>query len=196
MESFQKQQGEMFSKFSSEAESEGFSLQRGPTGIFVVPMHYGNPITGKEYQKLSKSQRERLEEVGNRLQQELGKVIRAVQDLERDARQKLKELERNTVLFAVAHHIDRVKAKYKEHEGVSDYLDNVREDIVSNAGSIVSYDSSQEDQSSPLSGVFFKKQETVMGRYRVNLIVDNSSTDGAPVVVETDPTYQNLIGKL
>ncbi|UCB46756.1 MAG: AAA family ATPase [Spirochaetota bacterium] len=196
MESFQKMQGDMFSQFNEKAESEGFSLQRGPTGFFVVPMHEGSPITGKEYQKLSKSQREKLEETGNRLQQELGKLIRDVQDLERDVRQKLKELERNTVLFAAEHHIDRVKTKYKDHEGVADYLDNVREDIVINAGSIVGSEKVQEDQSSPFSGIFSKKQEAVMERYRVNLIVDNSSTEGAPVIVETDPTFQNLIGKL
>jgi predicted ATP-dependent protease len=196
MELFQKQQGELFSQFNSEAESEGFSLQRGPTGIFVVPMHEGSPITGKEYQKLPKSQREKLEETGNRLQQELGKIIHAVQDLEREARQKLKELERNTVLFAVAHHIERVKAKYREHEGVSKYLNNVREDIVTNAGSIVGSDSDKEDKPSAFSGMFSKKKEAVMERYRVNLVIDNSSTEGAPVILETNPTYQNLIGKL
>jgi lon-related putative ATP-dependent protease len=196
MESFQKQQGELFKRFSSEAESESFSLQRGPTGFFVVPMHEGSAITDKEYQKLSKSQREQLEEVGSRLQQELAKVIRAVQDLEKDARQKLKELERNTVLFAVSHHIDRVKAKYREHEEVTEYLDNVREDIVSNAGRIVGSERGQEDKPSALGGILTKKQEAVMERYRVNLIVDNSSIEGAPVILETNPTYQNLIGKL
>jgi lon-related putative ATP-dependent protease len=196
MELFQKQQGELFKRFSSEAESESFSLQRGPTGFFVVPMHEGNPITDKEYQKLSKSQREKLEEAGSRLQQELAKVIHVVQDLERDARQKLKELERNTVLFAVAHHIDRVKAKYKKHEEVAEYLDNVREDIVSNAGSIVGSERGDQEKPSALGGIISKKQESVMERYRVNLIVDNSSTEGAPVILETNPTYQNLIGKL
>src|SRR3972149_1941421 len=33
-------------------------------------------------------------------------------------------------------------------------------------------------------------------RYRVNLLVDNSQTTGAPVVFETNPTYYNLIGKV
>ena len=33
-------------------------------------------------------------------------------------------------------------------------------------------------------------------RYRINLIVDHSSTKGAPVVYENHPTYQNLVGQV
>ena len=32
-------------------------------------------------------------------------------------------------------------------------------------------------------------------KYEVNLIIDNSNAMGAPVVVETNPTYHNLLGR-
>lgn len=58
--------------------------------------------------------------------------MHTVRDLEREARQKLQELERNTVLFAVEYHIDALKEKYSESSAVVSYLDAVKEDVVSN----------------------------------------------------------------
>jgi lon-related putative ATP-dependent protease len=39
-------------------------------------------------------------------------------------------------------------------------------------------------------------QEALMRRYKVNVIVDNSDTEHAPVIYEDNPTYQNLIGRI
>jgi predicted ATP-dependent protease len=37
---------------------------------------------------------------------------------------------------------------------------------------------------------------TGLDRYRVNVVVDNSKQVGAPVIVELNPSYKNLIGSL
>ena len=37
---------------------------------------------------------------------------------------------------------------------------------------------------------------TPYDRYRLNVIVDNSGLQGAPVILETNPTYLNLIGRV
>ncbi len=39
-------------------------------------------------------------------------------------------------------------------------------------------------------------QEQFLRRYGVNVLVDHAETEGAPVVYEDNPTYQNLIGRL
>src|SRR5690606_29257353 len=35
-----------------------------------------------------------------------------------------------------------------------------------------------------------------LNRYRVNVLIDNSHLDGAPVVIERNPSYYNLIGRI
>jgi len=41
-----------------------------------------------------------------------------------------------------------------------------------------------------------QKEETPIYKYKVNVLVDNSSLKGAPVIVDFNPTYPNLIGKI
>ena len=38
--------------------------------------------------------------------------------------------------------------------------------------------------------------DTTLDKYKVNVIVDNANTRGAPVVLVGDPTFQNLIGRV
>ena len=38
-------------------------------------------------------------------------------------------------------------------------------------------------------------KEEPFKKYEVNVIVDNSNLKGAPVVMESNPTYQNLLGR-
>ena len=38
--------------------------------------------------------------------------------------------------------------------------------------------------------------EADLSRYQVNVLVDNSGCKGAPVVVETNPSYSNLFGSM
>ena len=52
--------------------------------------------------------------------------------------------------------------------------------------------SSQQQKMSALFG----GQEPSFDEYRVNLIIDNSKTKGAPVVLEKNPTGPNLIGRI
>ena len=36
----------------------------------------------------------------------------------------------------------------------------------------------------------------ILSRYEVNLIVDNSESESAPVIYEANPSYPNIIGKI
>ncbi|MFW6181723.1 MAG: Lon protease family protein, partial [Spirochaetota bacterium] len=54
----------------------------------------------------------------------------------------------------------------------------------------------KDQQQNPLAAMMSQRQPQVMERYKVNLIVDNATTEGAPVVLEGDPSLQNLIGRV
>jgi len=56
-------------------------------------------------------------------------------------------------------------------------------------------DKEEEDTPLPLQFASYKKMSR-LDRYKVNVIVDNSELEGAPVVYEINPTYYNLIGKI
>jgi lon-related putative ATP-dependent protease len=73
--------------------------------------------------------------------------------------------------------------RFSTIKGLSDYLIGLKEDLFKNIGK-----HKPDDSSNKFS--FLVAPE----KYEVNLLVDNSETTGAPVVVERNPSYSNLFG--
>lgn len=193
MQQLQKQQSEMLSALEQKVKQEGFMLDRGPTGFYILPVREGKPMGPREYGTLWGDEKKQIEEKGQELQKELHRTVRKIREMEMDAGKKLQDLERNTVLFTVEHHIEDLKEKY-ESTPVKKYLESVKEDIVSNARNIMSSEKTPGQQQQPI--LQSAQQDSYSDRYKVNLIVDNSETEGAPVVMETNPSFQNLIGRI
>ncbi|MFW6137739.1 MAG: AAA family ATPase, partial [Spirochaetota bacterium] len=195
-EKYKKEQNARFSQLREKAEKNGFTIQRGPTGVFIVPVNQKRePLSRKDYEQLPQDQKKQLEQKGEELQQELNNTLHSARDLERKAKEEIEQLERKTVLFAIEHHIEDLKEKYKDHSKVQEYLDGIKEDVAQNASNIVSSDEQSGGQAQALSALMSRQQENILDHYQVNLIVDNSQTQGAPVIVEGDPTYHNIMGK-
>ena len=54
------------------------------------------------------------------------------------------------------------------------------------------------EDSTQIENMFFieNRKESFMKRYRVNLFLDNSHKEHAPVIREMNPNYYNLFGKI
>jgi hypothetical protein len=61
MEKFRNRQSELFTALSELEGKQNFSLQRGPTGFFVIPIYKDHPITSEEFSRLPKEQKKRLD---------------------------------------------------------------------------------------------------------------------------------------
>ena len=181
-----------FSKLDEKAREHDFTLIRGSSGLMIVPVIDGEPLKPDQYSQLSEEKRKELEKTGQELQTELPKTITAVQAIEREGGKQLTELERNIAMSAVGHLIDELREKYADISSISDYLEEVREDVIEHVGDFKS--GSDEEQRGPFP--FMPRQRVSFDRYEVNLIVDNSKLGGAPVIVETNPTYHRVLGRI
>ena len=133
-----------------------------------------------------------MEKTGRLLQERLNEIFRAMRDTEKFVQEMLNKLERAVALDALHGPIEGLKDKYKGHEKIIGYLDDVREDILTHLDEF----KTQEEQPSPMPFLKMPKQEASFARFTVNLIVDNADAKGAPVVVESNPTYLNLFGRI
>ena len=193
VEEFQQKQNELFSKLEEEAKEKGFSIKRGVSGIMIVPLKQeGEALTPDEFTKLDEKTKKAMEKTGRLLQERLNEIFRAMRDTEKFVQEMLNKLERAVALDALHVPIENLKAKYKGHDKVIGYLDDVREDILSHMDEF----KAQEEQASPLPFLKMPKQETSFARFTVNVIVDNADAKGAPVVFESNPTYLNLFGRI
>lgn len=190
---FQKASAEILSHLQTMAEAEGYSLRRTQAGYATVPLKEdGEPYSQEEFDALPEDQRDAIKEKGEKLQVHLNDAARRVKILEKEAKQSIKELEERAVRFAVGPFIKRLQEKYRDFPKLVKYLEALEKDVVEHHQD---FKRSEEHEGSSWQAWLAQFQpEPSFARYKVNLLVNNADTEGAPVVMETNPTYYNLFG--
>lgn len=199
-EGLSDRQENALAELREKAEEEDLSIIRTPAGLAIAPVREGEVIAPEEFEKLPEEERKQLEEEISKLQEELQRVMRQVPVWQRETREQINELNREMARLAVGSLIEELKEKYSDLEEVVAYLDDLLEDVVHNVREIVS----DEDQQNQMRMLGLRQLQSQAGggdspllrRYRANLLVDNSQSEGAPVVFEDNPSYLNLLGRL
>lgn len=191
IEDYQEKNGELFARLEQEAGERDFSLQRTVSGLVMVPQKEGRNYTQEEYDALTKNERDKLDEVGKELTEKLNDVLRQVRDNEKATKDALAQLDRELGLSAVGHNMEPLKEKYAEFAKVKGYLESVQEDIILNLE-----DFKPQAAAPQIAGIRFPRQEPSFERYAVNVFVDNKGMEGAPIIFEANPTYNNLFGRI
>lgn len=190
------QRSQMFEHLQKQTAEAGFTLQKTPFGITIIPVREGKPLSEKEFEALPESARKDIEQRRTALQEELNAAMKQNRDLVRAAQKKLQEIDKEIALYVVGGLIDDLSEKYSNLREITEYLGDVQKDILENietfkANSPVSGPTSEVPPApTPLV------QELPFRKYQVNVLVDNSKQKGASVVVELNPTYNNLFGRV
>ncbi len=169
----------------------GFALQRTVSGLVVVPQKEGNNFTQDEYDALSEEDRKKLDDDGKVLTEQLNELLRQVRDNEKATKEQLALADRELGTSSLAHRLDPLREKYAQVPRVLAYLEAVQEDILKNLD-----DFKPQPPQSQIPGIKTGRPEPSFERYEVNLLVDNHETSGAPIVFESNPTYNNLFGRI
>ena len=193
---FREKKDECVMKLSDGAQERGFKVKLTGSGIYFMPVIDGEPISEEDFKALDEEVKIELSKSSDALQNDTADIIRKIREIEIEAEEAIQEWEHQIALYAVGIHIDDLKAKYRLYPSVVEFLDNVREDILDNIEQLVPGDPEDQVQSVLYQMMLKKgKEENPYDRYRVNLLADNSQLRGAPVVVDYNPTYYNLMGR-
>ncbi|MSQ41068.1 MAG: ATP-dependent protease [Dehalococcoidia bacterium] len=184
------QREEIFGHLSQQAQAEGFILQPTQVGLFLAPAVNGQPLSDQQYLQLPEEIRHTIQERRQKLDQE-GKVqMKEIRRLERQTQDRMGELDREVADYVVGGLIEDIQEKYQVLPKVVQYLQDVRGDMVSNVQQF--FAAAQQ----PGPGPEHWAQETAFRKYQATLLVENGDGHGAPVVVEQNPTYPNLFGRI
>ncbi|HKY09581.1 MAG TPA: ATP-binding protein, partial [Candidatus Binatia bacterium] len=193
VEQLQKQQQSMMEALMREAGENGFTLRMTPAGVGLLPMKDGKPMQEAEYLALSAEEKKRLEENRGELEKKVENTLREGKKLEREIAEKLEVAETRAADYLVRIPMADLKEKYRDYPKVLAYLDGVREHILKNLQRFKGVEAAPAitplgpmPTGEPPGDPFLP--------YRVNVFVDNSDTQGPPIIVETNPTYHNLFG--
>lgn len=193
LEDFQQKQKQFFADIEQEAKSRDFMLRKTVSGLILVPVKKtGETLTEEEFENLEPDVKKKIETIGRGLQEKLDDVIRKVRAEEKSIKDLMGQLERQATLSSIGHRIDEMKNKYEGNAQLLDYLDQMKEDILDHLDDF----KPQEEQAPSLPFLKPLKSEPSFNRYSVNFFVNNSDLKGAPVVIENNPTYYNLFGRV
>jgi lon-related putative ATP-dependent protease len=191
--SFQEEQEKELKALQEQLAEDSFALLRVPGGLVLTPAIEGRPLRERDLGKLSEEEREKVQRLRNKLEKEVEHGLRRLREMEEEMRKALQQLDEETTLRAIGHLVNDLRAKYAETPLAIDYLEGVQADIVAN---VDDFKSQKETEGPTLMGTPLPVQAASAPRYEVNVLVDRSGTEGAPVVIESNPTYHNLIGRI
>ncbi len=188
-----EERNKLFTEINKRAQEDGFIIQAGPIGLVIIPVVNGQPLKEQEFDRLSPEMRDQIQRKREELAQELRSTIRQIRSLEGKANEELEKLNREVALFAIDHLFVDLIEKYEKFADIATYLEEVKIDILDNVEQFVE---ALKAPATPIPFQLLWMKELPFRKYEVNVIIDNSDLQGAPVVVELNPTYPNLCGSI
>ena len=186
-----RQQG-LVEELETRVREAGFTMVQVQMGAVtrpeILPVVDEHPVTLDKLHglaadgKLDQGRLEELQAAHEALSEEMQRVFHEVMSVRDEMIQRAEQLRRDTVDPMVSRSLDDVGAAVADPR-VKPFLAEVKRDIMDHLDLLVAPDAAGDEGEGLL-------------RYRVNLIVDNGATRGAPVVIETEPTFVNLFGTI
>src|SRR5512143_1190050 len=184
---------EEFAQLEQRVKKGGFQLVQTPGGMLLVPAINGRPVSETELESFSEEQRNKLIQVRERLGEDVENSLQRKRELEKTAREALHQLDAETATFATRRIVNETLERYKDHAEVLAYLDALQADVIEH---VDLFRKGPEGAGQNVLQALAASGESPFERYQVNVLVDNRDLKGAPVIVETNPTYHNLIGRI
>jgi len=182
----------LLEQMEQKSRELGFTIQRTPIGINTLPLSdSGEPLSQEEYDGLPEDKRDEIRTRQGEVQSLIQEHLQEVAHLDEARETEIKELAKEAVLFMIKPSFDQMRGRYEGLDRVIEFIDAVQKDIVEN---LDAFRGNGQAKKSPFP--FPMPQADPFKQYTVNVLVDNSKADGAPVVVEQNATYPNLFGAI
>jgi lon-related putative ATP-dependent protease len=202
-EEFRERQEKGLGEVQRQAQERGIALIRTPMGLAFAPLRGSEVVSPEEFQRLPPQEQERVQADVAMLQERLQKSLSQMPQWERERRDKVKELSREVTMFAIGHLIEELRRAYADGSDVVNYLYAVEQDVIDNVDEFrTPPEAVPAPPPAPVEGLPARPPTRLDGgpaffrRYQVNVLVDHSQVNGAPVIYEDHPIVQNLVGRI
>lgn len=189
---FEVKRSALLDKLNKEASKYNFQVKAAQNGIYMMPVVDGKAIEEEEFEKLDAPIKQEYEEKSVFVQEQIMQAINQIKEIERQSDKKISEWQSNVALLTVNAHINFLKSKYKRNKKINQFLNDVKQDVLKNVPVFLEDENTKQPQQ---QGPAQKKPDPSLN-YRVNLFIDNSNLEGAPVIMDSNYSYHNIFGSL
>jgi len=184
---------ELNTQFAALAKERGFQVQvSGRGNLYFIPIVDGKPLQRpQDFANLPDEERHEVERRQQELTIEMERLARKQHEIVREMEDDIRLVERRFCESVLIPILDRIEQQFKNEE-VNAYLAEVKDHVLNNL------DDFKEASAVPIALPFLSppRERDPYLEYDVNVVVDNGKTEGAPIIVESAPTYLNLFGTI
>ncbi len=192
---FENKRSELLDKLNEKSMNYGFQVKAAQNGIYMMPIVDGKIIEEEDFDKLDDDIKKQYEEKSTIVQAQIMEVIGKLKDIERQSEKRVSEWQSNIALLTINVHINFLKSQFKRNKKITKFLNDVRQDVLSNISYFLEDDSKSVTQVQVNNNPLTKRTDPSLN-YRVNLFVDNSHLEGAPVIMDSNYSYNNIFGTI
>lgn len=192
-EKYNSRAQELNAQFSALARERGFQLQTSSRGhLYFIPIVDGKPVQRpQDFAALPESEQREIERRQQELAVEMERIARKQQELMREMEKDIRQIEQRFCENLLVPILQRIERELGNEEVVI-YLAEVKNHILN------TLEDFKESGPAPFALPFMPvpRERDPYLEYEVNVVVDNAETKGAPIMVESAPTYLNLFGTI
>ena len=192
IEQGQREAQRLMDQAQKEAQKAGFALRFSPMGVVVVPLLNGQPMTADQFAALDADTRAQIQARQQPVTDAVEEVGERVRSLERETAERLHKLDSDVGNAALAGLFDGITALNRDYPGVVAFLQQLHAFSLAN---LELFRDREAPPSLPLSIAGAPQADPFLA-FRCNVVVDNSEAAGPPIVIEPNPTWTNLFGRI
>ena len=202
-EDIDERKKEVLKGVQERAEERDLALVHTQIGLTFLPKVDGEVLAPEAIEELDPKAKEAFEESIDSLQDFLREGLQKRLKLERERRENTRKLNRKVATGATKALVSKVKRKFPKLPEVQAFLNGVAKDVVDNleeyfesTSAVLAADGETKVEPEVSLRTVLKESDRLIDRYGINIMVDGTNAEGAPIVFEDNPTSSNLVGRL
>jgi lon-related putative ATP-dependent protease len=189
---YSDKQNQLFQKIEKFAADKHLQIVKSENEFETIPVVDGKPLTTEDFTNLSKRKKAEIEENIRLIQSQIAIASVEVDKLTSGLHADVEKLMDETTLSVVKSRLEKVRSEFKDNRSILTHLAEVEQDIVENVNLFMP----SEETSTGEETIFASPQKSKFQRYRVNILTNQETLKGVPVIFETNPTYHNVMGRI
>ena len=195
LEKGQEEAQPLLEETTKQAEEAGFMLRFTPTGVVMIPNVDGRPMTPDEFTALNAARRREIEERQKPIMEVVEQVRERLRGIETAVNEHLRELDRQVAEWVMSGAFDALIERHRKNEEVARFLGQLKEFTLANA-EMLRTQSEQMAQAGAEPAQPGGGRLDLFAAFRCNVFVDNSNAKGPPIIVDPNPSWTNLFGRV
>lgn len=191
-ETYTRTQESLFEALEAKAAESNLRINRTKMGYQTLALRNNQPITKEDFAALSEPEQAQIKETIRVFQSVIEEAEQNTSQVIQQHQSDMEQLMREAALFVIQRRLNVIRNVFDGCPAVLNYLDQIQEDMLEN----IHFFLPTKDENAPPGENNHQTGTFNFKRYNVNVLADRKTLEGAPVILEPNPTYQNIFGHI